>query len=90
MSKFIDCSKNAVLIALDFPMSAYSSSTHRKKHMKQVYDSLNIVWSCYTLGNHKALIMSTEDGLTDKYWEVTYDTGRHREIGRASCRERVS
>ena len=38
-----------------------------------LYRSLNIVWFCKTLQNHKALVMSTYGYFNETYWEVTYN-----------------
>ena len=76
MSNFKDYCKKAVLYSLDFPMSAYPSSSKQKEHMEQVYKTLNV--ESY-IENSKAFITSTESSLTDKCWEVEYhaDTGRY-------------
>ena len=39
----------------------------------ELYESLNVVWFCKTLQNHKAMVMSTHDIFDHVYWEVTYN-----------------
>lgn len=73
MGNFIENCKNVVMQTLSFPMSAYVSSQARMQDVKLVYESLNIVWFCKTLQNHKALIMSTNEQFDHTYWEVTYN-----------------
>lgn len=67
MSKFIENCKKAVLMA----------STH-DIYRDDLYRSLNIVWFCKTLQNHKALVMSTDDALDHIYWEVTYNGSKNQ------------
>ena len=73
MDNFIENCKSVVMQTLSFPMAAYVSSQARMQDVKLTYESLNIVWFCKTLQNHKALVMSTHDMYDHIYWEVTYN-----------------
>ena len=52
MSNFIENCKKAILMASEHNIDR-----------DDLYRSLNIVWFCKTLQNHKALVMSTNDAL---------------------------
>lgn len=73
MSNFIEDCKSVVMQTLSFPMAAYVSSQARMQDVNLMYKSLNIVWFCKTLQNHKALVMSTNKDYDYVYWEVTYN-----------------
>lgn len=62
MGNFIENCKKAILMASEHDI-----------YRDDLYRSLNIVWFCKTLQNHKALVMSTHDALDHIYWEVTYN-----------------
>lgn len=73
MGNFIENCKSVVMQTLSFPMAAYVSSQARMQDVNLMYESLNIVWFCKTLQNHKALVMSTNKDYDHTYWEVTYN-----------------
>ena len=68
MDNFIENCKKAILMASEHDI--YRDDFY---YRDDLYRSLNIVWFCKTLQNHKALVMSTHDAIDHIYWEVTYD-----------------
>lgn len=67
MDNFIENCKKAILMASEHNIDR-----------DDLYRSLNIVWFCKTLQNHKALVMSTNDALNHTYWEVTYNGAKNQ------------
>lgn len=67
MNKFIENCKKVILVASNYDINR-----------DDFYRSLNIVWFCKTLQNHKALVMSTHDMYDHTYWEVTYNGSKNQ------------
>lgn len=69
MGNFIENCKQVVLVSV---------ACDTIQDRDNLYRSLNIVWFCKTLQNHKALVMSTLDEYDDIYWEVTYNGSKNK------------
>ena len=76
MDNFIENCKKAILMAKP-----------NNIHRDDLYRSLNIVWFCKTLQNHKALVMSTDDALDHTYWEVTYNGSKNQYYVDEYCKQ---